>query len=220
MKQEHEILSFPWIQALRVCRISIGVNIVQAFVIIGLIILIIFLFPLKEKEPVFVTFKDGSSNFVKITAVGQKARGEKQLIRYFLKEYVTARETVDKATEKDSADGHVKGRYTKVWYMSGSKVKEAFKSFYLNKETGLFFKKGRKRNIEIVSDSELGRGVHLIELTTVDTIDGKPGEIRQKWMVTLTYGFADQKISYEEGLLNPLGLFITEYSIRKKEIKE
>ena len=215
-KKQHEqqdILSFPWRQAAKINRILTGLNFMQAVVIIGLTVLIIFLFPLKEKIPVFIALKDGSNNFVRVLAAGRNIPNQKQLIRYFIRDYVWARETVDKITERDAA-GRT-GRYSKVWSMSGSNVKEVLKNLYLNTDTGLYFKAGFNRHVEIINDNELGLGVHLVELATTDTTYGK-NKRRGKWTVTLSYQLLDQQVSYADGLLNPLGIFITEYSIQRK----
>ncbi len=94
-------LSSPWIKQQQTIKLLFYVTILLTVAIAALSAFLFYLFPLKEKTPVFVTFKDGSSNFVEIRAVGQKqGKTDLQLIRHFLTSYIIDRETIDKRQKR------------------------------------------------------------------------------------------------------------------------
>ena len=199
----------PWLYANRNNRRLTLITITFAVVIVAQAVALVSLFPLKKVVPVYVEFKDGGSNFV----VVQRAEGEisanQNLISMFLRSYVVSRETVDKITEKN--------RYQYVMSLSGEKVASNFRRLYGDKSTGLYFQDGLKRAVHVVRDNPLGRGIHQVEIETVDTNDAKAGETRADWIVTIQYAFNDQRAKFDERLQNPMGIFIEEYSLTKRK---
>jgi len=204
--------SIPWLQAVFNNRLLTVVIIILGLVVAAQGIAITALLPLKEIEPVYVEFQNATNSFVVVQRAGKNIRANQTLISMFLRSYVTSRETVDKITEAD--------RYAFVVALSSPKVTENFKRFYGDKETGLYYQPGKKRRVHIIRDNALAPRIHQIELETIDTTDGEPGEERQEWVITLRYGFYDQHVAFDNKLQNPLGLQIEEYSIVKRNYKE
>lgn len=201
--------SMPWLQAVKTSRILLGVVITLSLVIVAQGVSMSYLFPLKEKIPVFVEFQTGGNNFVVVEAASKNVRANQALLAMFVRLYVTSRERIDKQTETEI-------RYPRVVAMSSPKVSKNFKDIYGNKSTGLFFQEGFKRDVVITRDSSLANGIHQVEFKTIDTIEGRKGETIGEWVATVSYDFADQLVSYDERLMNPMGLFVTGYTLSKR----
>lgn len=200
----------PYLQAVRNARIMGRCLIAALFVIFALAGTIIALFPLKEKEVVIVEFKNSAQNVVVLEKASKPLQASDKLISSMLRIYVSDRESVDKITEAPI-------RYPRVRDMSSDEVWRQFHANYGNQETGPVFQKGLKRAILITSDSKLAPGVHQVEFTRTDTLDGQQGEAVSKWIAIIRYTFADRKGTEAEALRNPLGLFVTEFSFKARQ---
>lgn len=209
--------SAPWATALNLVKllsvllcVSIIGNVAQAIALTAL-------FPLKEKVPVIVAFREPSQNFVVIEKAEGKIRSNPRLLSMFLRRYIVDRETVDKQTETEI-------RYPRVMAMSDGLVKQDFKTTH-GPPNGLFYRDGFKRYVRIIRDSPLAAGIHQVEFETRDTIDSKPGElqgaepVKTEWVATITYDYRDQAVKADEAAtdFNPMGLFIIKYSIAKRQ---
>lgn len=207
--EAHKNPAAPWLTALKVNQRLIVALIASSVVNVVLAVCIASMFPLKKIEPVFVEFQSGLNNFVRINAPGEEMRASQTLISYFLRLYIHDRETVDKTTETEI-------RYPRVMALSGAEVGANFRRVYGDKNTGLFFRPGFKRSLLISRDTSLGPGIHQVEFVTVDSVDGKPGEARTEWVATIGYEFSTQEVSFDDRLINPLGLFVSEYSLTRR----
>lgn len=200
----------PYLQAARNAKIM-GRCLLGAFLcIFALCILIAVLLPLKEKEIVVVEFKNGTNNVVVLEKADKNLQANDKLLSSMLRIYVSDRESVDKITEASI-------RYPRVRDMSSNEVWMQFHSVYGNAEVGPFFQKGLKRAIQIITDAKLADGIHQIEFQRTDQIDGQPGEAVSKWVATIRYVFVDRKVTEAEALRNPMGLIVTEYSVKARQ---
>ncbi len=219
MSDKHSNPSWPWLQAIKNNKILVVVVVIQGIAILCLSVALSTLYPLKTIEPIYVEFQHSTNSFMVVQRAGRKARSNELLIAMFLRSYVSSRETVDKITEDK--------RYPFVMALSGQKVGEVFRKVYGNKQKGLYYQKGLKRYIHIISDNPLGAKVHqiIVETTDIDenmdkNNDGQADITKAEWIVTLRYAFYDQYVTLDprkEGthLLNPMGIQIEEYSIKK-----
>lgn len=214
---QEQPVNAPWIQCGRLVRVLLWVVVVEAAVIAGLAVTVTAVFPLKTIEPVYVEFQSAANNFVKVVAAGQDIRANELVLATQLRKYVKDRETVDKVTESE--------RYAQVMAMSDQEpggVADVFHKLYGNPETGMFYKPGAKREVQIVLDTALAPGVHQVEFKTFDTQNGQPvkdpatGREYGEWTATIAYEYADQSVSYDKALLNPTGLVVMEYSLAKR----
>lgn len=208
-KKIEEKPNAPWLQAMKTNRLLSGIVVFQLLVIAALGFSISALFPLKEIVPVIVEFQSGGNNFVVLAKAGEELSANLGVITREIRQYVVYRERVDKVTESDI-------RYPFVFGLSSPEVANTFKEVYGNTESGLFFKKGFKRDVVIKRDTPLARGIHQVSFITIDTIDGKEGEIKNEWVATIGYKFEEQEVSFEEKLLNPLGMVIEEYTLSRR----
>lgn len=208
-KQQDERPSLPWLQATKNNRKLVVVIMVLCATIAIESLVIVSMFPLKEKIPIIIEFQSGGNNFVMLEKASGKIQGNMALVARFLRMYVKNRETVDKITERF--------RYPNVHAYSSSKVAKNFQMIYGNKETGLFYKKGFKRDIIIRRDSVITKGVHQVEFESYDSYNWKKEEKKNEWVAIIEYEFYDQKVSYDERLINPIGLIVTEYTLSRRK---
>lgn len=178
--------------------------------IIALVIGILSLFPLKEKELVIVQLDPANNSRYILAKADEAIQSNAALISSMIRIYVNDRETVDKISEGE--------RYARVQAMSTDTVFKAFESYYANKDVSPLFQEGLKRAIQITNDRSLADGIHQVEFTRIDTQErGLSPTVATKWVAMMKYGFADRKGTIEDKLLNPLGIFIVEYSLTKRQ---
>lgn len=215
-EQQIEQINAPWIKCGQMVRTLSWLLVVSWVVIVALAVALTTVFPLKTVKTRYVEFESGGNNFVRILPAGQDIRANSALLSVTLRRYVVDRETVDKITEPH--------RYTVVHAMSNDSVWERFKTVYGNPQTGLYYRKGFKRSIVIVQDSDLGAGVHQVEFLTYDTQDGRPIRTNKAgkpvpgdWIATIAYEYDEQAVDYKDRLLNPTGLIVTQYSLARRK---
>jgi type IV secretion system protein VirB8 len=206
---ENQEPNIPWLVSLKLNRFLTIIVVVQSFVIVGMATSYVFLFPLKEKIPIIVEFSNGTNNFAIVQKGNEEIRSNANLIEMLLTRYVTDRETVDKITEEPI-------RYPRVMAMSSPTLGADFRRTYGDKTMGLYFKEGFKRSIRVTRSSSLAPGVFQLEFVATDTLDGRGGENKSEWVATMDYGFSDQLVKYDERLLNPVGMFISEYTLSRR----
>lgn len=205
-----EASAAAYLQALRNARIMGRCLVVAMLLCVALVVAIVVMLPLKEKEIVMVEFRKASDNVVLLEKADGRVQSNQKLISYTVRMYVSDRESVDKITE-------AKIRYPRVRDMSTREVWESFQKIYGSKDSGPVFQPGLKRAIDITSDSRLADGIHEVEFSRIDTVDGQPGELITKWKAVIRYGFADRKVTEAEAMRNPIGLIVAEYSIKARQ---
>lgn len=174
-------------------------------IIFSLVVAMIMLLPLKEVQVRYVEFAQDSQVTPKVYSASLDTNTRELLVRSFLRHYVIDRHTIDNVSEKY--------RFKKVRSMSSPKIFEIHKHIYYQVLEGL---QGGTRDIRILYDQSLDKGLHEIEFETVDHTAS--GDQRQEWVVKIRYQLpADFTVSKEEELLNPLGLVIEGYHFTQKE---
>lgn len=217
-------------------RQAIRNNVILSWLLLALIIVIVAqsafhqLNPNIIKEPIYVEFRSGSNNFVMVARAGEKVRENNVLVEASIRRYLVDRERVDKVTEEL--------RYRRVMAMSDDRVGEAFRTKY-GADNSPFKTRGQKRNIEIMRAEKLVPGIFQVEYTVEDTFgesqrsftgnkeeptgDVKHSRFRDanrtkaEWVATIAYVFREQSVTYDEMLMNPLGLFITNFSLTRRK---
>lgn len=178
-------------------------------IILALVIAIISLFPLKTKELVLVQLDPATNNRYLLAKADEALQSIPNLISTILRTYVVDREKINQVDEAL--------RYVRVQAMSNEYVFKAFTDIYSNKESSPLYQEGLKRDIQITNDRSLAEGIHQVEFTRIDTQEKTHAQVTTKWVAQMTYGFADRKGSIEDKLLNPLGIFVVQYSLTKRQ---
>ncbi|MBT4989371.1 MAG: hypothetical protein HOM96_02385 [Rickettsiales bacterium] len=178
--------------------------------IIGiLVIAIMLMMPLKEKEVQYVAFSKADDIVFSVIETPLKKNQKLLLLRQALRNYVYNRHTFynDKSLEYP--------RFKKVVAMSTDSITREFKVEYerILKESSF-----NKREIQIIRDIPIGTGSHQIEFKTVDTYQGK--EYENFWVVNIVYEFKKFRVRADNELLNPLGIVVTNYLQAKKNLKQ
>ncbi|BCT69599.1 type IV secretion system protein [Nitrosospira sp. NRS527] len=201
--------SIPWITAQRAAAMLGWVSIILAAGLVGMVIWHV-THPVTVTEPVYIEFQTSGNTVARIERISDSITRRAVVVGAESRRFVVDRETVDKVSESV--------RYPRVFAMSGPELAAAFKDQYGGKEA-LLHREGFKREVEVTRDSTLGDGIHQVEIITRDTDKINPTPLVQHWVVTLTYEFHEQQKSYEEGLLNPLGFIVREYTIARRATK-
>jgi len=214
-KVEPQAVNAPWIQCGRMVRLLSWLLALSFLIIAALGVSLSFLFPLKTTEVKYVEFQSGGNNFVRVVAANKAMQASDVLQSVQVREYVINREVVDKMTETQ--------RYEKVLATSSDEVGKTFQRVYGNPETGLFYKPGFKRSIVITLDTQLAEGVRQVEFKAYDTVKGQPvkknakGEpVPSEWVATIAYDYSDQRVKYDDAIMNPTGFFVTDYALAKR----
>lgn len=189
-------------------------NRLLAFLLVVLLICLIWSVVWHETHPVtkevvrYVEFQTGGNNFVTVPAAGGAVKNSDLLLSVDVRRYVMSRELISKTDEP--------ARYSVVREMSAAPVFQKFRDVYGRKDAALY-RDGLKRNVIVQQDSPIAEGVHQIEYITEDTIDGQVAPpVRTAWVATMAYEYIDLKTTRDKALLNPRGMNITEYTIRKR----
>ena len=201
--------SIPWITAQRAAAMLGWVSVILACGLVGMVIWHV-THPVTVMEPVYIEFQSSGNTVARIERVSDSITRRAVVVGAESRRFVVDRETVDKVSEGT--------RYPRVFAMSGPELAAAFGDQYGGKGS-LLHREGFKREVEVTRDSTLGDGIHQVEIITRDTDKITSTPLVQHWVVTLTYEFQEQQKSYEEGLLNPLGFVVREYTIARRSTK-
>lgn len=199
------------IKAVFLVRVLTAIVIAEGILVFGLGISLATLFPLKEKVPVYVEFQSGGNNFVRIARAGEDLTNNQALVALMLRKYVMDRETVNKIDEKQ--------RYAQVFSMSTEGTADTFRKLYGGKDA-LVHQPGRKREVIIERDTALDYGISQVAFRTIDTNESKSSQepVVNKWVATIAYDFYPQLVNIDNKHLNPMGLFVTEYTLSRPRI--
>lgn len=185
------------------------VIIAQSVGIVALIIGYVFLFPLKTTEWLVYEFSSSNNTFVRVAKAGQEIQAKEALTSMLLREYVMQRETINRVDEPD--------RYASVMAKSGSRVANEFQTTYSGDKSPLKID-GFKRAVVINRDSKIGSGdgLHQVEFTTTDTINGdRP--VSREWVASIAYTWQAQEVRADKLTFNPTGIVITQYSLAQRD---
>jgi type IV secretory pathway component VirB8 len=177
------------------------------FVIIGLVIAIIIMMPLKEIKTELYEFSSSGQTFYRIASSEDLVNRKVALVRFGLRRYIMDKEGIDNITETD--------RFTRVENMSSDEVHKQFKNRYYATRDKY---KGVKRKITIELDTpfanDFSKKVHIVDFAVTDS------KLNEKtttyWQATIAYDFAEQKVRLDDLIQNPLGIEVESYSITKR----
>jgi type IV secretory pathway component VirB8 len=174
-------------------------------IILACIIAIIIMLPLKKIDVRYVEFAQDEHVTPKVYGSKLDTTTKRLLVRSLLRSYVVDRHTIDHVSELD--------RFKKVKAMSTSNIFGIHKNLFYKVADGL--EKGT-RDIHILYDQPIEKGLHEIEFETIDTLAGKTE--RQQWVVKIKYFIPKSfEVTKDSELLNPLGLQIQGYHFTQKE---
>lgn len=198
--------SLPWMTAQKAAQVLAWVVVVLVVALLAMVAWHV-TNPVTIREPVYIEFQSAGNTIARIERVSDAIGRRAVVVGAEARRFVVDRETVDKTSEAE--------RYPRVYAMSDDVLARLFKEQYGGPES-LFKREGFKRSVEVSRDSSLGDGIHQVEIVTRDTDKVSNTPTVQEWIVTMTYEFRTQNKSYEQGLLNPLGFVVTEYTISKR----
>ena len=182
-----------------------------SLIILALGIIIVSLFPLKDTKIKVVEFIDGTNNFVRVIEPNQTIQADSLLIDYFVKKYVTDRETWNKVDEE------IRLPYIKS--VSNEKTWNDMVAIFTHSKSP-YSKNDFKRAIKIIRTSELSHNIRQVEFETNDIYGAgteAPKTSKGYWIATLKMSFKTRDINYEDKDFNPLGLIVEEYSIAQRK---
>lgn len=176
--------------------------IVLAIIISLLAGAIMFLTPLKEKQPYLVFFSNADTNFVSIKQANMDMRANENLLKSIIAGYVKKRETINRIDDVS--------RYEEIRIQSSSQVWTAFSNL-VKQSNSVYTTSNLYRNIEIINVAILSKNVATIDFIATISI----GEEREskKYRATLYYDFENLEINYDSVPKNPTGFLVSQYSI-------
>lgn len=187
----------------KLINIITKIAIVQFVVILALILCILSLFPLKEKEPYLIEVANDRQNFVILEKAGGKLSANDALRISLVNNYVKNRETINHIDDDL--------RFELVRFQSISRVWQDFENIYKNKNS-IYNIENFKRDIQIINTSFLSNQVATVDFLATELNDGRIN--KKKFRAVLYFIFKDQEISFEDVVKNPVGFFITDYAIQ------
>lgn len=185
---------------------------ISFFMNIALVILIISLFPLKEKENYLLFFSSYDTNFVTIKKAGENLTADTNLIKSLLANYVKNRETINRINDIERYEETRLTSDRKVWLQFESLVK-AKNSIYSTNNTY------REINIINVSINSINKsdqqGIALIDYVANTYNNNLSVNETIKYRATLKFGFQEVETNFESVPKNPTGFTIYAYDITR-----
>lgn len=166
--------------------------------------------PLKESVPYVIRVDNTTGVPDIVTALKDKqVSGDEVMDKYWLAQYVRARETYDWYTlQKD---------YTTVGMLSSASVGQSYAQLFEGKGAlDKTFGKNVRATVEIISvvpvNEHLGT-VRFTKTTKRADQEGSPGHVT-KWVATVAYEYlSTAKIKESERLINPFGFQVLSYRV-------
>lgn len=190
----------------KLISILFKMNIIQFGIIILLIIALISLFPLKEKEPYLVQWTNAQMNFARVTKADEEITKDRATKQALAIAYVHNKET------KNNIDDSV--RHETVRLQSSFDVWNQHKAI-VNDDKSIFQKKDLIREVNIIT-------VNLFPNTNVAQIDFRAVIKRgdkildeADFRAVISYEFVVEKIKFDDIAKNPLAYKVTAYNLSK-----
>lgn len=170
-------------------------------------IALVLMTPLKETETVMLLV-DRTTGYVQEISPSEAdaIRADEALIESMLAQYVSARERFDRASLQDDyrkaalwSDGPARKAYSA---MMASTNPASPINIYTNQST---------REVEVKSVTQVERGRALVRFDTFITGNDSRRSPEGSWISLVKYQFSNAPMKYEDRLLNPLGLQVSEY---------
>ncbi len=165
------------------------------------------LIPLKATETVMMLVDRNTGYVQRIDpADASLVRADETLLQSMLAQYVTARERFDRASVEDD--------YRKASLWSAGSARRAYAAEMASSSPSSPFNRfpqGQSVAVEVKSVTKIDRDRALVRFDTfLDAPDGRR-EPFGSWISLIEFHFSDGAMSFEDRLLNPLGLQVTMY---------
>ena len=170
-------------------------------------IALIMLLPLKQTESVMLLV-DRTTGYVQEISPSQAStvRADEAMIDSLLAQYVTARERFDRTS--------VQQDYRKAALWTGGAAQRAYSAQMAATNPSspfTLYRQGERRDVEVKSVTQVKPGNALVRFDTfLTTRDGRRVP-DGSWISLIDYGFTNAAMSYEDRLINPLGLQVDRY---------
>lgn len=172
-----------------------------------LAIAIVILLPLKSVEPYTLLVDRQTGNVEALKPAGEQTiRPDEALVRSFLVQYVTARESfaIDSLQED----------YRKVSLWSGDDARRDYARLMDAENASSPLARLPRRAVvktEVKSVSELEKGKAMVRFTTTRRDPGGLPGTPQHWVAVVSYTFSNAQMSEDDRFINPLGFQVTSY---------
>lgn len=190
----------------KLINILFKMNVIQFAIIIVLIIALVSLFPLKEKEPFLVQWSNAQMNFARVTKADEEITKDRATKQALAIAFVYNKET------KNNIDDSV--RHEAVRLQSSFDVWSQHKAI-VNDDKSIFQKKDLIREVNIIT-------VNLFPNTNVAQIDFRATIKRADkildeadFRTVISYEFVAEKIKFDDIAKNPLSYKVTAYNLSK-----
>lgn len=178
---------------------------------LGLGLVCVGLFPLKELQPFVLALQDSSQQVLHLEPVLKNVKGMDMLMEGLCRQYVLERETIDTLSEKD--------RWKKVYYLCSDEIWGEFMRMMEPKDSNSLYKqhvdKQATRAVHILVSSRIGEGVYQVEWESLTCIEGLEVE-RKRWVSTLEIETRPNQVKKGNEFDNPIGFTVVGYRISKR----
>lgn len=171
--------------------------------VVMLSILIISLFPLKEKEPYLIGFSNASQNFVHIERANETITTNEALIRSLIGAYIINRETINHFDDTE--------RYEIIRTQSSYKVWKIFENI-VAQEASVYGNTNLTRSVKVVNVAKWKNGYANAEVSISLYALGAL-QSQKRYKITLMYKFNTLDIDFESLPKNPTGFEVQEYAV-------
>lgn len=198
----------PYLQAIRNNRLLAFLVVFLVLALVSTVLAGAYVYANKPpvKEVIYIEFLNGTNNFVRVVRAGKDLEGNRLLVDANIRRYVVDREGIDRTTEGV--------RYPRVMQTSSEDVGAVFKRKYAS-ENPMYKRKGFEREISITRSNPIDEGIYQVEFKSTDKTNGISSKPRF-YVANIAYSFQDQKITFDDSLMNPMGLFVETYSISER----
>lgn len=187
----------------RAWMVATAAGVIAVLLAIALVILL----PLKEREPYTLLVDRQTGNVEALSPTGtSQVTPDESLVRSFLVQYVTARESYAAANLQDD--------YRKVSLFSAPDVRKEYAAQMDadNPSSPIArLPRGAVVRTEVKSVSPLDDKEALVRFTTTRTNGGFFGSTPQHWVAVIRYRFTNAEMSEADRFVNPLGFQVTSY---------
>ncbi|PAF53024.1 hypothetical protein BKH42_08190 [Helicobacter sp. 13S00482-2] len=166
-------------------------------------ILILSLFPLKEKEPYLVTFTNDTQSFAIIQKADQSITANEALNRQLLGAYILNRESINRIDDKQRSE--------MIREQSSSEVWNVFERI-IAQEDSIYNNKNLTRVIKIVNIALIKKGYANADVSISLFANGVL-KSEKRYRIIISYKFKTIEINYNSLPKNPTGFTVTGYSI-------
>lgn len=192
----------------------INLNKLLIGIICLLVLCIISLFPLKEKEPYLVGFSNATQNFVHIEKANETITANEALLRNLIGSYIINRETINHFDDEE--------RYEVIRMQSSAKVWKTFENI-VAQESSIYGNSNLTRVVKIINVAKWKSGYANAEVAISLYAQGIL-QSQKRYRITLMYKFNTLDIDFASLPKNPTGFEVQEYAVTEiatiKELDE